>query len=68
MSLRPCQECGEQVSTQAASCPRCGAPVNPPASSPPASNKILGEMDIVRAIGTVLIVGLFLVGLVKCFG
>lgn len=27
MALINCKECGEQVSTQAASCPKCGAPV-----------------------------------------
>lgn len=27
MSLVPCYECGEQVSTDAASCPKCGAPL-----------------------------------------
>jgi hypothetical protein len=26
MALAPCRECGAQVSTQAAACPRCGAP------------------------------------------
>lgn len=27
MSLRPCKECGKEVSTKAASCPNCGAKV-----------------------------------------
>lgn len=29
MALIPCAECGSQVSTQAAACPKCGAPVVP---------------------------------------
>jgi len=27
MSLKACQECGSQVSTKAAACPKCGAPM-----------------------------------------
>ena len=36
MALQPCRECGQQVSTQAVTCPHCGAPMKPlvPASSP----------------------------------
>ncbi len=30
MALIQCVECGNQVSSLAAACPRCGAPVNPP--------------------------------------
>lgn len=29
MALIPCDECGSQVSTRAATCPKCGAPVVP---------------------------------------
>lgn len=32
MGLRPCGECGHQVSDKAAVCPSCGAPVNPTAT------------------------------------
>lgn len=37
MPLQPCRECGQNVSTEAESCPRCGVP-NPtgaPAAPPP---------------------------------
>ena len=27
MSLKPCKECGAQVSTKADNCPNCGAPI-----------------------------------------
>lgn len=37
MAIEPCRECGNEVSTQAESCPNCGAP-NPTASTPPARN------------------------------
>lgn len=33
MTLSPCRECGEQVSTQAKSCPKCGVPDPSGASS-----------------------------------
>lgn len=26
MAMKPCRECGEQVSTQAKACPHCGTP------------------------------------------
>jgi uncharacterized membrane protein YdbT with pleckstrin-like domain len=32
MALQPCRECGEMVSTEATSCPKCGAP-NPTQSA-----------------------------------
>jgi len=31
MALQPCRECGQPVSTEAASCPHCGAPIQPQA-------------------------------------
>lgn len=30
MALTSCPDCGQQVSTSAASCPRCGRPIAPP--------------------------------------
>ncbi|MEJ5331107.1 MAG: zinc ribbon domain-containing protein [Desulfobaccales bacterium] len=32
MSLTPCRECGREISTEAISCPHCGAPVSPRAA------------------------------------
>lgn len=29
-ALKPCDACGETVSTKAAACPKCGHPVPPP--------------------------------------
>jgi hypothetical protein len=37
MSLVPCPECNQQVSTLAATCPHCGAPLQPAAAPAPAS-------------------------------
>lgn len=28
MTLKPCSECGEEVSSQASECPNCGAPTS----------------------------------------
>lgn len=28
MALKPCSECGEQISQKAKACPKCGAPVS----------------------------------------
>ena len=36
MALIACRECGGQVSTLAAACPACGAPIAPPAAPRPA--------------------------------
>lgn len=35
MALIACQECRAQISDRAASCPRCGCPVDAPAAAPP---------------------------------
>lgn len=29
MALQPCRECGTEVSTEAAACPKCAAPLKP---------------------------------------
>jgi hypothetical protein len=42
MALQPCRECGEMVSTEASSCPKCGVP-NPttlPAAEAPGQNVV----------------------------
>ena len=46
MALRPCRECGQQVSTEAASCPRCGVPN--PASTPPPDPIRAAELESTR--------------------
>lgn len=44
MALRPCRECGRQVSTEALSCPQCGVP-NPTAEpSPPVEQVLSSEL------------------------
>ncbi len=35
MPLQTCPDCGNQVSTQAISCPKCGRPIAPTAPSAP---------------------------------
>lgn len=29
MALQPCRECGTEVSSEAAACPKCAAPIKP---------------------------------------
>lgn len=29
MALQPCRECGHEVSSEAAACPKCAAPIRP---------------------------------------
>lgn len=66
MSLIACSECGHQVSTAAAACPSCGRPMAPQAKPPAPRNKFLGEMDVVRAIGTILILGMAVLAIFTC--
>jgi len=33
MALTPCPECDTEISSQAENCPRCGAPIEQPASA-----------------------------------
>ena len=56
MALVACSECGKQVSTQAASCPSCGAPVNGGSArrEPVVNAGLLGK--VVTAVGAWLVV------------
>ncbi|RYF32898.1 MAG: zinc ribbon domain-containing protein [Comamonadaceae bacterium] len=59
MALVACSECGKQVSTQAASCPSCGAPVNGGAAGtarrePVVNASLLGKL--VTAMGAWLVI------------
>lgn len=47
MALQPCRECGHMVSTEAASCPKCGVP-SPTKSAAPAA----ATHDVVQDIAT----------------
>lgn len=61
MTLHPCRECGQQVSTQAAACPHCGAP-GPAAGRPVASRPSTAAKR--RPLTTGGLIVLFLVVLV----
>lgn len=57
MALKPCRECGNEVSTEAATCPHCGVagpagPVNPNAEQPGVSKwvKVLGAVAVVAVL------------------
>lgn len=56
MALTPCRECGKDVSTQAQSCPHCGAPINQApqrnmaATPPPKKKKSSGGCGIILAM------------------
>ena len=66
MALHPCAECGHSVSTSAAACPSCGAPV---ALRCPTC----GEREVTRDSGLydlserIIFVGLLLGGVVGAF-
>ena len=47
MALMPCRECGEMVSTEAASCPKCGAPN--PTQTEDAVQAARSEQNVYRA-------------------
>lgn len=54
MALKKCRECGKEVSTKAAKCPNCGAPVKKASS-------------LINSLVTILFVVLFIVGIGTCF-
>lgn len=56
MSLQPCGECGQKISTAATRCPNCGAPVK--------KKSELGCMGTVGALGLVLFGIVFLVSMI----
>lgn len=51
MALIPCGECGASVSTLAAACPKCGAPVVVPASIASTSKGPLWPWVLIAVIG-----------------
>ena len=44
MALKPCRECKKKVSTQAATCPNCGAP-KPTLSEIPSNDDVLSKSN-----------------------
>lgn len=60
MALIPCKECGNSVSTEAATCPHCGAPpqrpVPPPLPVQPQEQRIYSD-NVVAVTTTRVIVG-----------
>lgn len=54
MALVACSECGKQVSTLAANCPSCGAPVAGGARPPLVNASVVGK--VVTALGAWLVV------------
>lgn len=57
MALISCPECSGNVSDAAPTCPHCGTPISA-ANEPAQQTSALGQMDVVRGTGTVLILGL----------
>ena len=57
MALHPCHECGQQLSTEAASCPHCGAP-GPAASLPVGATPAQRDRKTALGAGGVLVIGL----------
>jgi len=60
MALTKCRDCGDQVSTEAPSCPHCGAPrpASVPAEASPAiSSPAVGNVQQVLVVSTAKSVG-----------
>jgi hypothetical protein len=51
MALIKCEECGNEVSTQAKTCPKCGAKVKPPAST---LSKLIVVLIGVAVVGSIV--------------
>lgn len=65
MALKPCHECGKQVSTEANACPHCGKPLGLLDAAPKHAN----YFNVARALFKVLVLlpGLFLAVIVLIF-
>src|SRR5690606_1515356 len=62
MALQNCHECGNNVSTEAATCPSCGAPVKPKAlAEQPKPKKRRSRKGLV-------VVGIFAIFVLSCIG
>lgn len=65
MAIKPCRECGQQVSTEAAACPHCGVPSPtgaPPRPEPQPQPQVIVEGTSVGRVAT----GVFS-GILGCF-
>lgn len=73
MALIPCPECSNQVSTQAWSCPKCGAPIAarnaPPVVAPPDDKRPVTVEQTSKSIklGILLCSVAFWIGLITAF-
>lgn len=61
MALQPCSECGRDVSTRAANCPHCGAPVSGGSISDPQTVHGRGEGLFMKSLncGCMVILAFF---------
>lgn len=58
MALIPCRECGREISTQAAACPQCGAPVAAPAEQQaPSMEEDFYEDERIRVTASRIVIG-----------
>lgn len=57
MPIAPCRECGHEVSTDAASCPRCGAPLREGQGGTDPLMKGRGKADLALFVMLALVVG-----------
>jgi uncharacterized membrane protein YvbJ len=74
MSLITCPDCGHQVSSRAAACPKCGGPVQPAESA--AKEVVVKGVDVSfekttstagKYLGSVVLIGLTLVAVFFIF-
>jgi hypothetical protein len=74
VALIECTECGNQISSLAAACPKCGAPtgtaqgVGTPATTAPSSNKGSKTTGCLTVIAAFVVIGLVSSSLEKCSG
>lgn len=61
MALRPCRECGREISTEAATCPQCGVPRPTQPETAPTSAEHVVEPRLKGLEGWLLLFGIALV-------
>ena len=54
MALQKCHECGNDVSSEAKTCPKCGAPVVPPPKVETKQEKVIGNIVAALIIGATI--------------
>ena len=56
MALKPCRECGKEVSTKAKTCPQCGVP-HPTSQLDPGTKQALGCLALIIVVVVIVKIG-----------